>query len=190
MIKRKVLLAATAGLMALSVASAALAQQRTFNIPSQDASVAIGVFGLQAGVQITAPSDQIRGVRTQAVRVIKEGDRVVGAVLKGAGVAGGPPIEREVRARVVIDATNDASFAARAGAGLSWRIHLRDPLGKFPKLHVRARADRRVTFRDGTCSGLISTVPRHGRRAHATTRPRSAARRSTRCSTIRPWACR
>lgn len=56
-------------------------------------------------------------IRTNAVRVIKENDRVVGAVLKGASVGGRRAVEQEVRAKVVIDATNDASFAARAGAG-------------------------------------------------------------------------
>ncbi|HEX8551530.1 MAG TPA: FAD-dependent oxidoreductase [Abditibacteriaceae bacterium] len=50
--------------------------------------------------------------RTRALSVLKEGDAVVGAVLRSAEGK-----DYELRARVVIDATNDASFAARAGAG-------------------------------------------------------------------------
>lgn len=86
MINRKVLLAGTACLLALSVATAALAQQRAFNIPPQDASAAIGQFGLQAGVQITAPSDQIRGIRTQAVRGDMDARAALQMLLKGTGL--------------------------------------------------------------------------------------------------------
>jgi hypothetical protein len=60
-------------------------------------------------------------VRTRVVRILKEGDKVTGAILRGAPEANNKSGklfgEAPVKAKVVIDATNDASFAARAGAG-------------------------------------------------------------------------
>ncbi|WP_309645770.1 TonB-dependent receptor [Phenylobacterium sp.] len=52
----------------LGLPAAALAQTRTFNIPSQDAARAIVAFALQADVQITAPVSRLDGARTPAVR--------------------------------------------------------------------------------------------------------------------------
>jgi hypothetical protein len=54
-------------------------------------------------------------VSTRVSRVEKMGDRVTGVVLQAKGPSG--PVEAPMQAKVVIDATNDASFAARAGAG-------------------------------------------------------------------------
>lgn len=66
-------------------------------------------------------------MRTRAVQALKNESKVVGAVLKSApdstlGAAFGEATtpkekQREVLATVVVDATNDADFAARAGAG-------------------------------------------------------------------------
>ncbi len=59
-------------------------------------------------------------VHTRVARIVKDGDRVTGVVLRGAfggGPFGGAPVEREVAVGAVVDATDDASFAARAGAG-------------------------------------------------------------------------
>jgi outer membrane receptor protein involved in Fe transport len=65
---RKVLLACGGAIAALSLATPALAQQRNFDIPPQDASTAIGQFGMQAGLQIIAPTDQLRGVQVSGVK--------------------------------------------------------------------------------------------------------------------------
>lgn len=62
-------------------------------------------------------------VRTRVARIVKDGDRVTGVVLRSvpaggnAPFGGNAPVEREVAVRAVVDATDDASFAARAGAG-------------------------------------------------------------------------
>ena len=50
--------------------------------------------------------------QTRVARIIKNGDAVTGALLRS-----GQNTDSEIKATVVIDATNDASFAARAGAG-------------------------------------------------------------------------
>lgn len=102
---RKALLGCSAAIMGLSLASQTLAQQRTFDIPAQDAATAIGQYGLQAGVQITAPSDQLRGVRTRPLRGAMDARRALSILLQGTGLeiasdngsvivlrkAGGPP---------------------------------------------------------------------------------------------------
>lgn len=83
---RKALLGCGAALMALSLGSQALAQQRTFDIPAQDAATAIGQFGLQAGVQITAPTDKLRGVRTRPLQGAMDARQALSLLLQGTGL--------------------------------------------------------------------------------------------------------
>jgi outer membrane receptor protein involved in Fe transport len=72
--------------MALTLATGALAQQRTFDIPAQDAVTAIGQFGLQAGLQITAPTDELKGVKTDALRGAMDARAALQVLLKGTGL--------------------------------------------------------------------------------------------------------
>jgi hypothetical protein len=68
--------------------------------------------------------------RTRIARILKESDRVTGAVLETAGLdialngvgdeansATSIATQKEIAVHTVVDATNDAGFAARAGAG-------------------------------------------------------------------------
>lgn len=64
----RLILGCSAAVAAICLAGHALAQERRFDIPAQDAATAISQFGLQSGLQITAPGDALRGVRTPAVR--------------------------------------------------------------------------------------------------------------------------
>ncbi|OYX33376.1 MAG: hypothetical protein B7Y99_07405 [Caulobacterales bacterium 32-69-10] len=52
----------------LSISSAAVAQQRTYDIPAGDAARSLLAFARQSGLQITAPASQLRGLRTPAIR--------------------------------------------------------------------------------------------------------------------------
>lgn len=83
---RKALLGCGAAVVALSLATQAFAQQRTFDIPAQDAATAIGQFGLQAGVQITAPTDQLRGVRTRPLQGAMDARQALSLLLRGTGL--------------------------------------------------------------------------------------------------------
>jgi outer membrane receptor protein involved in Fe transport len=67
----------------LGLPASALAQTRTFNIPSQDAARAIVAFALQADVQITAPVSRLDGVRTPAVRGAMDVRTALGRLLQG-----------------------------------------------------------------------------------------------------------
>ncbi|MBU1376475.1 MAG: TonB-dependent receptor [Alphaproteobacteria bacterium] len=71
----------------LALPGPALAQTRTFNIPSQDAATAIVAFALQAGVQITAPVSRLEGVRTPAVRGALDVRAALGTLLQGTHLA-------------------------------------------------------------------------------------------------------
>jgi outer membrane receptor protein involved in Fe transport len=53
---------------AMMWSNSAFAQERTFDIPAQDASHAIAEFAQQAGVQILAPSENLRGLRFPSVQ--------------------------------------------------------------------------------------------------------------------------
>lgn len=70
----------------LALATGAAAQQRTFNVPSQEAVQAIPEFARQAGVQITAPASHLRGVRTPAVRGDLDTRQALTLLLEGTGL--------------------------------------------------------------------------------------------------------
>src|SRR4051812_38292707 len=63
----KTALGCSVSILAMAAAHGALAQQRAFNLPAQEASRAISQFARQAQLQITAPADQLKGVRTAAI---------------------------------------------------------------------------------------------------------------------------
>jgi len=64
---RQAIMLALAG-TALTLASVAGAQQRAFDIPATDAVAALPEYARQADVQIVAPGEQLRGLRTPAVK--------------------------------------------------------------------------------------------------------------------------
>ncbi|MET0272954.1 MAG: TonB-dependent receptor, partial [Phenylobacterium sp.] len=79
-------LACGAAVLALSVASAAFAQQRTFNLPANEAVKAIPEFARQAGLQIVAPADELKGVRTPAIRGQQDARTALKTLLAGTGL--------------------------------------------------------------------------------------------------------
>lgn len=65
---------------------AALAQERSFDIPSQPANRAIVEFARQAGIQIVAPGSKLRGLRTRAIKGRMDIRAALRAMLDGTGV--------------------------------------------------------------------------------------------------------
>lgn len=76
-----------AAVIAISSAAPAVAQVRTFNIPSQDARRSIPEFARQAGVQISAPTGRLRGVRTQALRGNIDARAALRRMIAGTGLS-------------------------------------------------------------------------------------------------------
>lgn len=64
----KTILAAGAAVALALSATPAIAQQRNFDLPAQSATRSIPEFGRQAGIQIIAPGEILRRVRTPALR--------------------------------------------------------------------------------------------------------------------------
>ena len=79
-------LACGAAVAALAMATTAMAQDRTFNVPAQEAVRAIPEFARQAGIQIVAPADQLQGVRTQSIRGTKDVRLALAEILRGTGL--------------------------------------------------------------------------------------------------------
>lgn len=71
---------------ALAFATAAWAQQRNFDVPANDAVQAIPEFARQAGVQIVAPADQLRGVRTPPLKGELDVRQALRQLLQGSGL--------------------------------------------------------------------------------------------------------
>jgi outer membrane receptor protein involved in Fe transport len=66
--KTKTILAYGAALISVMAPSAAWAQQRTFDVPAQSATKSIPEFARQAGIQIVAPGERLRGIRTPKIK--------------------------------------------------------------------------------------------------------------------------
>ncbi len=64
----------------------ALAQTRTFDVPAEDAVKAIPEFARQAGIQIVAPGDQLKGVRTPAINGTLGLHAALEQLLAGTGI--------------------------------------------------------------------------------------------------------
>jgi len=52
----------------LCVSGVVWAQERSFDVPASDAVHAIPEFARQAGLQIVAPADELKGIRTPAIK--------------------------------------------------------------------------------------------------------------------------
>lgn len=85
-VSRKLLLGCGTALAALVVSGAACAQQRAFDVPAQDAVRAIPEFARQAGIQIIAPSAQLRGVRTPRLQGDLDTRQALRRLLQGTGL--------------------------------------------------------------------------------------------------------
>lgn len=99
-------LMASAGAVAIvAMASPAMAQTRTFNVPAGPASRTIPVFAKQAGVQILASGDTVKLKRTKSVKGTMPVDEALRRLLAGTGLepkrgAGGTGIITIVKADV------------------------------------------------------------------------------------------
>lgn len=79
-------LACGAALAALSLAGAAQAQVKTFNLPSQPAVKAIPEFARQAGIQIIAPAGQLSGAVTPELRGDLDVRQALQRLIAGTGL--------------------------------------------------------------------------------------------------------
>ncbi|MBO9544469.1 TonB-dependent receptor plug domain-containing protein, partial [Caulobacter sp.] len=144
---RKALLGSGVALMALGLAGSALAQQRTFNIPAQDAMTAISQFGLQARVQITAPTDQLRGVRTRDLRGDMDVRRALTMLLRGTGLEvasrdGGVIVLRPARTSKSSKAGHGVGIVAGAVLDPVIGDYLRNAIIKIDGRQVATSGDR------------------------------------------------
>lgn len=102
-------------------ATPAMAQPRSFNIPSQPASAGIQSFGRQAGVQVLSARRDIVDKRTNAVRGRMEVAEALRQLLGGTGLTArptGPSTYTVLRAGLMASASymQDASGASAAPA--------------------------------------------------------------------------
>jgi iron complex outermembrane recepter protein len=105
--------------VALTLGSAAWAQTKTFDIPAEPASDSIPEFASQAGIQIVAPGDQLKGVRTPAVKGSLELHAALTQLLAGTqleiGSDDGQTILLRVRPKNAQAAQNEGA-ASESGA--------------------------------------------------------------------------
>ncbi len=84
--RKRRLLASSAILVVLGYGGPAWAQVRTFDVPAEDAVKAIPEFARQAGIQIVAPADQLKGVHTPAIAGSMDVHAALDKLLSGTGI--------------------------------------------------------------------------------------------------------
>jgi outer-membrane receptor for ferric coprogen and ferric-rhodotorulic acid len=72
--------------LGLSAMATAYAQVMTFNVPEQDATTAIPEFARQANLEIVAPADSLKGIRTRTIRGAIDVRAALKQLLDGTGL--------------------------------------------------------------------------------------------------------
>src|SRR5215469_818100 len=85
-LSRKSALLCGAATVAIAWAGAACSQTMNFDMPSEDAVKAIPEFARQAGIQIVAPADRLKGVRTPPVKGTFDRHVALTKLLGGTGI--------------------------------------------------------------------------------------------------------
>src|SRR3546814_13641230 len=87
-------LASSAAICAVAIATPAMAQTKTFDVPAQSAATGLPELATQADVQILVRADAVRG---QSIRAIQGQMTVDQAVRRAAAVAGLRVVSRDGR---------------------------------------------------------------------------------------------
>jgi outer membrane receptor for ferric coprogen and ferric-rhodotorulic acid len=72
--------------LGLSALATAHSQTMTFNVPEQDAATAIPEFARQANLEIVAPADSLKGIRTRTIRGAIDVRAALKQLLDGTGL--------------------------------------------------------------------------------------------------------
>lgn len=100
-------------------ATAAWAQQRTFDVPAQDAATAIPEFARQAGLQIVAPVGHLKSVRTPAVKGSLDAREALKLLLRGTGLEIATDDGRVISLRRQGAAGSTPAVTGKLGAAIS-----------------------------------------------------------------------
>ena len=95
----------------VAVASAAVAQTRTFNVPAGDLKAALDAFGAQSGIQLIFRPTDVRGVRSPGVSGTLPSDDALSRLLVGTGFR----IERDPSGAIAIMRRSAAPGEGEAG---------------------------------------------------------------------------
>jgi iron complex outermembrane receptor protein len=98
----------------LAAAEPAMAQQRTFDVPAQEAASAISLFARQAGLQVVAPADRLQGVRTPALKGALDARAALHRLIDGAGLE----IASDAGGVIVLRFSQPGAAAARSPTAL------------------------------------------------------------------------
>src|ERR1700761_21385 len=78
--------AAPAALAVMMWSGAAFAEVRAFDVPAEEASRSIPEFARQAGIEIFAPADKLKGVRLPAIQGQHDVREALAILLTGSGL--------------------------------------------------------------------------------------------------------
>lgn len=83
----KAVLMTSAALVAVAAHPAAAQTQKTFDIPAEDAALAVPAFVQQSGLQVLATSTDLKGVQTNAIHGTLSVDDALGALIDHTGLS-------------------------------------------------------------------------------------------------------
>jgi len=82
----KLYLVSSVAIAAFATPAVAGAHQRTFDLPARPATQSIPEFARQAGIQIVAPGNKLRGIHTPALKGGYDVQSALAVLLKGTGL--------------------------------------------------------------------------------------------------------
>src|ERR1700676_4401112 len=104
--------------LGLTAMTAAMSQTTAFDVPGQEAATAIPEFARQAGLQIIAPADKLKGVKTHSLHGAIDTRAALKLLLEGPGLHRGADDGHTISLRFPEGAGNTTSTVTPAvGAG-------------------------------------------------------------------------
>ena len=114
---RRRLTQAIALALGLTAMTTAMSQTIAFDVPEQEAATSIPEFARQAGLQIIAPADKLRGVKTQSLHGAIDARAALKLLLVGTGLIVASDDGHTISLRFSEVAGNTTSRLTPAGAG-------------------------------------------------------------------------
>src|ERR1700730_15395006 len=103
--------------LGLTALTTALAQTIAFNVPGQEAATAIPEFAQQAGLQIIAPADKLKGTMTHSLHGAIDTRAALKLLLEGTGLIVASDDGHTISLRFPEGSRNTTSTVTPAGAG-------------------------------------------------------------------------
>lgn len=126
----KPIIRCSAAVVAALLSAGAYAQQRSFDLPEQEATKSLPEFARQAGIQIAAPTEQLKGMRTPRIKGEFDIREALEQLLRGTGLTVASDENGMIVLQKAIPAQAGAATAALYERGEGAQLRLAQAVGE------------------------------------------------------------